>query len=334
MPFGVVVDALDDHVEACSPGLAARLGPDTCALLDTRRCRRCGPRRRAGGPAPGPGRDLTGRYRIYRGMRRLLEDLAVPHGLVLILDDVHWADDASIELLDHLVRHPPRGRVLVAIAYRPAQASARLAALLASATTRGRQVMVGPLTLAETQELLGPGLSRPRCRALHEASGGNPFYLEALARMDQHAPLSADGLDGSELPPAVRAALQLELAGLSPAALRVAQAAAVAADEFEPGPGRRGGRVSEGGALAALNETLPVSCTGAVDIGSQGARDKGRQQHDDGRNAQPARQDLGADRQHENEADADQDLVSCHASLRSFPGHLLFSGRSLCRGRC
>ena len=35
MPFGVVADALDDHVEACSPGLAARLGQDTCTLLDT-----------------------------------------------------------------------------------------------------------------------------------------------------------------------------------------------------------------------------------------------------------------------------------------------------------
>ena len=187
-------------------------------------------------------------------MRRLLEDLATPHGLVLILDDVHWADNASIELLDHLVRHPPRGRVLVAIAYRPAQASARLAALLASATTRGRQVRVGPLTLAETQELLGPGLSRPRCRALHEASGGNPFYLEALARMDQQAPLTPDGLDGSELPPAVRAALQLELAGLSPAELRVAQAAAVAADEFEPALAAVAAEVSEDEALAALNE--------------------------------------------------------------------------------
>ncbi|HEX9357161.1 MAG TPA: AAA family ATPase, partial [Streptosporangiaceae bacterium] len=255
LPFGVVVDALDDHVEARSPGLAVRLGPDTCALLDTvlpsLRAAAPGPGRPA---PPGSGRDLTGRYRIYRGMRRLLEDLATPHGLVLILDDVHWADNASIELLDHLVRHPPRGRVLVAIAYRPAQASARLAALLASATTRGRQVMVGPLTLAETQELLGPGLRRPRCRALHEASGGNPFYLEALARMDQQAPVTPDGLDGSELPPAVRAALQLELAGLSPAALRAAQAAAVAADEFEPALAAVAAEASEDEALAALNE--------------------------------------------------------------------------------
>ena len=97
-------------------------------------------------------------------------------------------------------------------------------------------------------------MSRPRYQALHEASGGNPFYLEALARMDQHAPLTAEGVDGSELPPAVRAALQLELDGLSPQARQVAQAAAVAADEFEPGLAAVAAEVSEDEALAALNE--------------------------------------------------------------------------------
>src|SRR5229473_2349041 len=93
LPFGVVVDALDDQVETGLPGLTTRLGPDTCGWLAT-----VLPSLRAAAPAvdgpggPGSGRDLTGRYRIYRGMRRLLEDLARPQGLVLILDDVHWAD--------------------------------------------------------------------------------------------------------------------------------------------------------------------------------------------------------------------------------------------------
>ena len=95
--------------------------------------RQTGPRRPArhqtGTGQTGPGSDLTSRLRVYRAIRRLLEDLAAPDGLVLILDDVHWADSASVELLDHLVRHPPRGRVLIAIAYRPAQASAAASGL-------------------------------------------------------------------------------------------------------------------------------------------------------------------------------------------------------------
>ena len=175
-------------------------------------------------------------------MRRLLEDLAEPHGLVLILDDVHWADNASVELLDHLVRHPPRGRVLLAIAYRPAQASPRVAALLGSAGDCGREVPVSPLTLAEAQELLGPGVSRSRCQALHEASGGNPFYLEALARMEQRAQLMTASDDGGELPTIVRAALQLELTGLSPTALRVARGRGGGRRRVRARAGRGGGR--------------------------------------------------------------------------------------------
>jgi DNA-binding CsgD family transcriptional regulator len=274
LPFGAVVDALDDQVEASLPGLADRLGADIAGLLATvlPSARPATGHYRAvasqtGGRIPGasdagppglrtsgPGSDLTSRLHVYRGMRRLLEDLADPHGLVLILDDVHWADSASVELLDYLVRHPPRGKVLVAIAYRPAQACARLAALLGSAAAHGREVSVGPLTFAEAQELLGPDLSRSRCQLLHEASGGNPFYLEALARMDERAKLTSGRHDGSGLPPAVQAALQLELAGLSATALRVAQGAAVAADEFEPALAAVAAEVSEIDALAALND--------------------------------------------------------------------------------
>ena len=255
MPFAAVVDALDDHVESALPGLAERLGAETSALLATvlPSVRTVSPDQ-ARTAASGPSSDLTSRLHVYRAMRRLLEDLAVPDGLVLVLDDVHWADSASIELLDHLVRHPPRGRVLVAIAYRPAQASARLAALLGSAAAHGREVPVGPLSLAETEELLGPEMSRSRCQALHEASGGNPFYLEALARMDQREQLTAGNSNGSELPPAVRTALRLELDGLSPTSLRVAQAAAVAADEFEPTLVAIAAEVSEDDALAALSD--------------------------------------------------------------------------------
>ncbi len=260
LPFGAVVDALDDQVEAAlgrqtPAGLAGRLGAETSGLLAT-----VLPSARAAVPdqdleaASGPGSDPSSRLRVYRAMRRLLEELAEGHGLVLILDDVHWADSASVELLDYLVRHRPRGRVLIAIACRPAQAPARLAVLLRLAAAHGREVPVGPLTLAEAQELLGSGMSRTRCQALHEASGGNPFYLEALARMDQQPQPAAGGSDGSGLPPAVQAALQLELAGLSPVAQRVAQAAAVAADEFEPTLAAVAAQVSLDEALAALSD--------------------------------------------------------------------------------
>ena len=53
------------------------------------------------------------RYRAHRAVRELLERLAATKPLVLILDDVHWADSASIELLGALLRRPPSAPVLL-----------------------------------------------------------------------------------------------------------------------------------------------------------------------------------------------------------------------------
>jgi len=256
MPFGAVIDALDDHLEEHRPDL----GAGAMRLLGT-----VFPAMSLATSPAGEAdlADLTGlaRYRLHRTIRRLLEELAGPGGLVVILDDVHWADDASIELLDHLVRHPPRARVLVAVAYRPAQAAPRLATLVETAAGHGVRVPVGPLSEAEAAEFLGPHVSAARRAALYAASGGNPFYLEALARMDggpaetvgAHAPDGALPASG-ELPPTVQAALQAELSGLPAQALLVAQAAAVAADEFEPALAAAAAEVPESTALRAVDE--------------------------------------------------------------------------------
>jgi DNA-binding NarL/FixJ family response regulator/tetratricopeptide (TPR) repeat protein len=242
MPFSALVDALDDHLESRRAEIVERLGPAQQALLAT-----IFP---ALDDVPGPGEhpDRSGmaRLRLYRALRQLLDELAGPTGLALILDDVHWADPGSAEFLDHLVRHPPRGRVLVAIAYRPTQAPPRVAALVHA--VGGQQVAVGPLGPDEVAEFLGPGVTRARGRALYEASGGNPFYLEALARMER--------LDIPELPVSVRAVLQLELENLPPGSLRVAQAAATAADEFHPARVAVAAEVDEAATLAALDDLV------------------------------------------------------------------------------
>ena len=63
-------------------------------------------------------------------MRALLEHLAKTRPLVLVLDDFHWADSASVELLGALLRRPPAAPVLIALAVRPRQMPERLAAAL------------------------------------------------------------------------------------------------------------------------------------------------------------------------------------------------------------
>ena len=93
------------------------------------------------------------RYRAHRAVRRLLELLAAERPLVIVLDDVHWSDDASIELLAALLRREADAPVLVAAGFRPGQASPALAAALAAPSVR--RLVLGPLDEAQAIELLG-----------------------------------------------------------------------------------------------------------------------------------------------------------------------------------
>ena len=56
------------------------------------------------------------RYRSHRAVRVLLEQLAAAGPIVLVLDDFHWADSASIELVGALLRRPPAAPVLMTLA--------------------------------------------------------------------------------------------------------------------------------------------------------------------------------------------------------------------------
>lgn len=232
VPFAIIGNALDDHLAAVGPAAFAYGPPDELRLL-----------REVLPMLPGPDTDdasqgmlAAERYQLHRALRHTLEWLAQPSGLVVILDDLHWTDDGSAELLDHLLRHPPRGPVLIAASYRPRQLSGRLRRAVGRASQDGvaELVELGPLSRSQADELLSERLGDTRRRELYEASGGNPFYLQSLAK----AKLTADAVDASDgddcLPPQVRAVLTAELDALSSAEALVVRAAAVVGGAVEP----------------------------------------------------------------------------------------------------
>jgi predicted ATPase len=120
LPFGVFVDALDEYVQGLDPRRLDSLDDD--ALVELAHVLPSLPARGEGNGAPRPDE----RYRTHRAVRHLLERLAVPKPLVLQLDDLHWADSGSIELLGSLLRRPPRTAVLIALALRSRQVPERL----------------------------------------------------------------------------------------------------------------------------------------------------------------------------------------------------------------
>ena len=123
------------------------------------------------------------RYRAHRAVRELLERLAARQPLVLLLDDVHWADAASVELLAALLRSPPDAAVLLVMAARPRQLPERLAAALERADRHGgltRFELVG-LPRDAAGELLGDARGRERADALFAGDRRQPV-LPAAAR--------------------------------------------------------------------------------------------------------------------------------------------------------
>jgi ATP/maltotriose-dependent transcriptional regulator MalT len=264
LPFSVFVDALDEYLHGLDPRSLARLDedvrtelahvfPSLAALAGTR--------------------DVAvqhERYRSHRAVRALLEHLAGVRSLVLVLDDLHWADSASVELLGALLRRPPAAAVLIAPAHRPRGMPERLSAALERAHREGAlaRIELGALSPAESQELLGEAVSVADAAVLYEESGGNPFYLEQLARsLDRiggAAPVTEILLSG--VPSAVAASLGEELTLLSTNGRLVLEGAAVAGDPFEPELAAAAAATSEAAAMEALDELLQLDLVRTTNV--------------------------------------------------------------------
>jgi len=185
------------------------------------------------------------RFGLYQATAAVLGRLGRDR-LVVILDDLHWADPASLELVNHLVRHPVPSSPLLVVSRRDRQTPPILAAALAQGADAGSvlRIALGPLAERECVEELAGDLPPSRAGELYAASDGNPLYFLALlhAHRADHPvpePVSAGAaavLSGEPdgLPVGLAALLLGEVALLSPAERRVLEAAAVLGDHTTP----------------------------------------------------------------------------------------------------
>ena len=241
LPFGLWVDALDDHVGALGPEALARLLGD-----------QVGERARV---LPAAGRPSAAaaigdeRFLAHRAVRTLLMRWAVGRPVLVVLDDLQWGDEASLELVAHLLRRPPRSPLLLALAYRAGQLPAGVAAAL-EATRRDVglvELPLAPLNEQEARELLGDAVTD--AESIYRESGGNPFYLEQLAHV-----AASGGRAG--LPGGVAAALEQEIGGLGPVARSLAMGAAVAGEPADLELAAATAGMPEADAPVAVDELL------------------------------------------------------------------------------
>jgi DNA-binding CsgD family transcriptional regulator len=265
LPYGVFVDALDDYVRTLDSARIEGLDRDSHGELA-----RIFPSVRTQDATPAT--VLDERYRAHRAVRTLLSELAADRPLVLQLDDLHWADPASVDLVAALLRRPPQAAALIALAFRTRQGSQRLRDALEVARRGGGLVGIEPrpLSASEARELLGPDVHPAAARTLYDESGGNPFYLEQLARAAGPSHWVAAGPETFagevDLPTAVVAALAGELAGLPPEARSLLDAAAVVGDPFELDFAIAAADVPESDALAALDILLDADLVHRTDV--------------------------------------------------------------------
>ncbi|HEY1237141.1 MAG TPA: AAA family ATPase [Solirubrobacterales bacterium] len=261
VPFTVFVDALDGYLGAQNPRRLTPLGDERLIELA-----RIFPSL-AGLVEPGEGALQSERYRAHRAVAALLELLSRRTPVVVALDDLQWADDASLELVSHLLRRPPAGRLLLALARRRGEAPPGLSEALDDALREDRIDLIdlNPLSAAEATELMPEELPLDAREWLYRESGGNPFYLSQLQRslVTGQPVIPAEKPLGpiDDVPPAVAAALSREVAELDPGAHRLLEGAAVAGDPFSLDLAAAAAEVSDAASREALDELLERELT-------------------------------------------------------------------------
>ncbi len=198
--------------------------------------------------APLPGNPEAERYRLFEALDGWLRAMASRRPVLIVLDDLQWADRSSLLLLAHLMRMPRATPLLVVATYR-STGHAELGSFLPTLTrdTECRRVQLSGLDAAQTATLLGrvtggklaePGVQL--ARELQADTAGNPFFLTEMMRhlvdIGAFSPDSTDRPAGHlavEIPETVRDLVRWRLGRLSPECPTALAAASVIGHEFD-----------------------------------------------------------------------------------------------------
>ena len=211
-------------------------------------------------PPDAPSDALAGRrFAVFESVREYLTDAAADTGLVLVLDDVHWADTPSLRLLRHLAAGLGAARLLLLITYRDTETGGRdeLTALLAALA---REEAVSRIRLtgltqdevaAQLAAVTGGAVAPDVAAAIGRRTHGNPFFVGELGRLHR---ANSDGARPGSLPEAVRDTVRVRLHDLTPACREVLCAAAVLDADLDPAAVAAVTGREVGAVLAALDE--------------------------------------------------------------------------------
>jgi predicted ATPase len=233
-------------------------------------------------PLPGHGERVqserldpeTARFQLFDAVATLLKSLARHEPLVLVIDDLHDADVAALQMLRFLNRALKESPVLVVGTHREAEVerSPELRTLFTELARDGMQLPLGGLSSDEVASLLrdrtGVVFGAQSLATLHQTTAGNPLFLHGVMQM-----LIAEGkLEHPEnvtaaqlkIPPNVRGAIQRQLSGLSERTNSMLAVASGLGIDFELAPLTRVTALQTDEILDCLDEGAAMGIVRAV----------------------------------------------------------------------
>jgi predicted ATPase len=185
----------------------------------------------------------TPRLPLFDAIARFLRATAHVKPLVLVLDDLHWADQPSLALLSYLLEELGDARILILGTFRDAElppGHPHLALLdKMERSSSFKRIPVTPLEIPDVEHYLGAITGRPPppllAERLHERTAGNPFFVRETVRSLTWEALSEGHLNIGQvrLPESARDVIRRRIALLPEDARRVLQAASVIGLRFE-----------------------------------------------------------------------------------------------------
>ncbi|WP_026184499.1 ATP-binding protein [Salinispora vitiensis] len=173
-----------------------------------------------------------GDFAVYDAVATALVAAAQTRPVIIVIDDLHWCDVASLRLLDFVARHTWHERILTIGTYRDDEVDARTAPaqhLVGQLTGRSKVIALTGLPPPQVGELIsrltGVDVTADVADRVSRQTGGNPFFIEQAARL-------WSGDDILEVPLGVRYAIRARLDKLPSTTQRTLATAAIFGPSF------------------------------------------------------------------------------------------------------
>ena len=180
--------------------------------------------------------DSGAQFRLFEQAVAVVGEVSAIRPVMLIIDDLQWADVASLHLFGHLVgRLPPRTALFGALRTHAPVPGSELTRMLADASrvSGHRRIRLGPLDPAEIAELVrretGQTLGAGVVRSIFTRTSGNPFFVQELSRFfaSDGREITEGATSRADVPTTVRDVIQDRMSGLDDAAQELLQSAAI-----------------------------------------------------------------------------------------------------------